>query len=165
MKPLTRTNLTLAAVALLLGLLNWFEPGRTPAPQEQVSSVDVEQVQELKLYRTQQLAVSLKREGGEWLFLPPLPDDCIAPGCEISQPELIRQWLHFAELPSLHSFAAPMDRLHEFGLDRPGYRLQLDDLSILVGDLDPGSGLRYLLVNGRIHLVSDSYYHTLGKNP
>ena len=165
MKPLTRTNLTLAAAALVLGLLNWFEPGRTPATPEPVSSVDVEQVQELKLYRAQQLAVSLQREGGRWLRMPPLPDDCAAPGCEISQPELIRQWLHFAELPSLHSFAAPMDRLHEFGLDQPGYRLQLDDLAILVGNLDPGSRLRYLLIDGRIHLVSDSYHHTLEKNP
>ena len=165
MKPLTRTNLALAAAALLLGLVNWFEPGRTPATAEPVSSVDVELVRELKLYRAQELAVSLKREGGRWLRLPPLPDDCADPGCEIGQPELIRQWLHFAELPSQHSFVAPSDRLHEFGLDQPGYRLQLDDLSILVGDLDPGSRMRYLLVDGRIHLISDSYYHTLEKNP
>jgi len=165
MKPLTRINLILANLVLLLGLLNWFEPGLKPATPEPVSSLDVEQVQNLNLYRAQQLAVSLAREAGHWRRLPPLPDDCADPGCEIRQPELIRQWLHFAELPSLHSFAAPEDRLHEFGLDQPPYRLQLDDLTILVGDLDPGSRLRYLLINGRIHLVSDSYYHTLEKNP
>lgn len=165
MKPLTRTNLILAAVVLLLGLLNWFEPGRKPATPEPISSLDVEQVQALKLYRAQQLAVSLKREAGHWQRLPTLPDECADTGCEIRQPGLIQQWLHFAELPSLHSFAVPTDRLHEFGLDQPAYRLQLDDLAILVGDLDPGSQLRYVLVNGQIHLISDSYYHTLEKNP
>lgn len=165
MMPLTRTNLILATVVLVLGLLNWFEPGLKPATPEPVSSLDVEQVQELKLYRAQHLAVSLKREAGHWLRLRPLPDECADTGCEIRQPELIQQWLHFAELPSLHSFAAPNDRLREFGLDQPAYRLQLDDLTILVGDLDPGSQLRYVLVNGQIHLISDSYYHTLEKNP
>jgi hypothetical protein len=165
MKPLTRTNLILAAGVLLLGLINWFEPGLKPEAPERISSLDPGQIIELKLYRQQQLAVSLKREAERWVRLPPLADDCATPDCEIKQPDVIRQWLHFAELPSLHSFPAPGDRLQEFGLDNPAYRLQLDDLSILVGNLDPGSQLRYVLVNGQIHLVSDSYYHTLKKNP
>lgn len=165
MKPLTRTNLILAACVLLLGLINWFEPGLKSEAPDHISSLDIEQVRELKLYRQQQLAVSLKRGAERWVRLPPLPDDCATPDCEIERPELIQRWLHFAELPSLHSFPAPNDRLHEFGLDKPGYRLQLGDLSILVGGLDPGSQLRYVLVNGQIHLISDSYYRTLEKNP
>lgn len=165
MSPLTRTNLALAACALLLGLINWFEPGLRPEAPKLISSLDVDQVLELKLYRQQQLAVSLKREGERWIRLPPLPDDCSTPDCEISQPQLIQQWLHFAELPSLHSFPAPSERLVEFGLDKPGYRLQLDELSILVGGLDPASQLRYVRVKGQVHLISDSYYYTLEKNP
>lgn len=165
MKPITRANLMLAAGVLLLGLINWFEPGLKPVTAERISSLDVSQVRELRLYRQQQLAVSLKREAGHWSRQPPLTDDCADPDCSIRQPDLIRQWLHIAELPSLHSFPAPSGRLHEFGLDKPAYQLQLDDLSILIGRLDPGSRLRYALVNGRIHLISDSYYHTLGKNP
>ncbi len=165
MKPLTKTNLMLAAGLLLLGLLNWFEPGLRPAAPEPISNLDVSQVLEIKLYRDQQLAVSLKREAEQWLRLPPLPDDCADFECKIRQPDLILQWLHFAELPSLHSFPAQRDRVDEFGLDKPGYQLQLDDLSVLVGNLDPGSSLRYALVNGRIHLISDSYYHTLEQTP
>ncbi len=165
MKPLTRTNLILAACVLLLGLINWFEPCLKSEAPDHISSLDIEQVRELKLYRQQQLAVSLKRGAERWVRLPPLPDDCATPDCEIERPELIQRWLHFAELPSLHSFPAPNDRLHEFGLDKPGYRLQLGDLSILVGGRDPGSQLRYVLVNGQIHLISDSYYRTLEKNP
>jgi len=165
MKSITRTNLILATGVLLLGLINWFEPGLKPETAERISSLDVSQVQELKLYRQQQLAVSLKREAGQWLRQPPLPDDCADADCKISQPDLIRQWLHIAELPSLHSFPAPGERLDEFGLDKPAYQLQMDDLSIQIGRLDPASQLRYVLVNGQIHLISDSYYHTLGKNP
>lgn len=165
MNPLTRTNLILAACVLLLGLINWLEPGLKPPNPELVSSLDVGGVHEIKLYRQQQLAVSLQREAGDWVRRPPLPDDCVTPGCEIRRPELVEQWLHFAELPSLHSFAAPRDRLREFGLDKPAYQLQLDDLSIDIGGLDPGSRLRYIQINGRIHLVSDSYYHTLEQSP
>jgi len=165
MRPLTTTNLILAASVLILGLINWFEPGLKPAQPERISSLDVRQVRELKLYRQQKLAVLLLRQAGHWVRQPPFADDCTDPECKIRQPDLIQQWLHFAELPSLHSFPAPSDRLHEFELDKPAYQLQLDDLSILVGGLDPGSQLRYVLVEGRIHLISDSYYHTLGKTP
>ena len=165
MNPLHKTNLMLAASVLLLGLVNWFEPGLEKQTTELVSALDVDSVRQVKLYRRQQLAVSLQRQGGVWVLQPPRPDYCIAAACKIRRPELVQQWLHFAELPSLHSFAAPLGRLGEFGLEKPVYRLQLDDLSILVGDLDPGSQLRYIMLEGRIHLVSDSYYHTLEQNP
>ena len=165
MNPLTRINLVLAAAVLLLGLVNWLEPGLKQQATEFVSALDVDSVRQIKLYRQQQLAVSLQREEGGWVLQPPLHADCVNSDCEIRRPELIQQWLHFAELPSLHSFAAPRERLGEFGLDKPAYQLRLDDLSILVGSLDPGSRLRYMMVKGQIHLVSDSYYHTLEQNP
>ena len=165
MKSLIHTNLILAAGVSLLGLINRSEPGLAPEEPKRISSLDVDQIHEIKLYRRQKLAVSLKREAEHWVQLPPLPSDCADSDCQIRQPDLIHQWLKFAQLTSQHNFPAPADRLTEFGLAEPAYQLQLNDLSISIGTLDPGSQLRYALVNGQIHLIGDSYYHTLGKDP
>lgn len=165
MSAMSRINLLLAASILLLGIVYQLEPGLNPSPVKPVTSLDVSQVQQLKLYRQQKLAISLKREGDHWIRLPSPPTDCATPDCEMTRPALIRQWLHFAELPSLHSFPAPEERLNEFGLSPPDYQLQLDEQSIFIGSLDPGSQLRYVMVDGQIHLVSDSYTHTLKQNP
>jgi len=37
MKSITRTNLILATGVLLLGLINWFEPGLKPETAERIS--------------------------------------------------------------------------------------------------------------------------------
>lgn len=165
MSSLTRTNLLLAVGVLLLGLMYTFEPGLKSPSNKPITALDVNQVKELKLYRQRALALSLKHEHGHWIALPPLPTDCANSDCRVTQPELLDKWLHFAELPSLHSFPAPQERLHEFGLEAPAYQLQLDEQAIFIGRLDPGSRLRYVLVDEQIHLVSDSYTYTLKQNP
>ena len=165
MRKITRINLSLSCLLLALGLINWLEPSLGTLPIKHVTTIDVQQVQKLKLYRQQVLVASLQRENDHWQRQMPLPKDCNNTDCPIKDNNLIEQWLHFAQMPSLHSFPAPIDRLDEFGLDAPAYQLVLDDVTISIGTLDPASRLRYLMTDQQIHLISDSYYHTLAKNP
>ena len=69
--------------------------------------------------------------------------------------------LAFAALPSLHSFPAPVDRLEEFGLADAAYHLRLDQVLIRLGNADPVTRGRYVLVDDTVHLVPDHLYHHL----
>lgn len=154
MSPVVRANWGLAAAALLLGLLFWLEPGSESAHYPFLTLLKPAQINHIQIEVAGKPIVNLTRAQGRWL------DE--ANQEEVGDTVWIERLLHIAELPSLQRFPAPKD-LAPFGLDTPGKRLQLNDVVIAWGGLDPVSRLRYVLIGRQIHLITDSYTHHLSR--
>ncbi|MGD2117105.1 MAG: hypothetical protein PVG66_01995 [Chromatiales bacterium] len=79
--------------------------------------------------------------------------------------ERINKLLGICNTPSLRNFAATADNLHNFGLQSPRYRLQLNDTQLLFGDTEPLYHWRYVQVGQQIHLIGDGFLHHLQARP
>ena len=55
-------------------------------------------------------------------------------------------------------FAAVPQELGKYGLDEPSPRVILDGTEVVFGDTDPLKNRRYVLVDGTVHLINDTFY-------
>ena len=152
MSPVLRSNwiLLLLAVAMSLAIYGRLQQQDDYRP---ITSIEGDSVQQLEIWQPPNPPVRLLRNNGGWV-------DALS-GKPPKDPKLPGILLHFGRLPSLHHFSTSSRDLAHFGLQPPRYRLKLDDQTLLIGKLDPASGLRYVQVGDQIHLVSDSYTHFL----
>jgi hypothetical protein len=140
-------NLILGGLALSLIMLAWWlQPSALP-PLTSLQPTQVEHIQiQHATGRTIQLS---KRQGRWWLAQAP------------ANQQRIEQLLGICHTPSLQRFAAPGERLAEFGLAPPAIRLRLNDLELAFGGADPINGWRYVALDEQIHLIGDGFQHHL----
>ena len=152
MKPLTRVNWGLAALALGLAILLWrLQPDAAVA----ITGLQPQQVTLVQLQRAGRPLLELMRENGQWRMTRPQAGRVSAGAA----PRLTA----LAQLPSLGRIHGP--ERPEFGLQPPHYLLRLNRTAIRVGGYDPYSGLRYLAVDGEIHLVHEGFLTRLEIEP
>lgn len=156
MSPVIRANWFLLTLAVLMGLTLYAHYRQQPDSYLPITDLDSSHVQRLEIHH-QGKTTLLQRKDGNWVDA--------RSGSPVEDPSLPANLLHIARLPSLYHFSANAHKLQEFGLKPPRFRLKLDELTILVGDPDPASGLRYVQVGDQIHLVSDSYTRYLMQQP
>ena len=156
MSPVVRSNWLLLALATLMSLAIYSQLQRQNGYLP-ITALDSNSIEHLEIWQDGKVTTRLLRRNNGWVHA--------SSGKPAEDPRLADRLLHMAQLPSLHHFSAAAHDLRAFGLKPPRYRLKLDDLTILIGDLDPASGLRYVQVGDRIHLVSDSYTHYLKTGP
>jgi len=148
-------NLTLAGVAVGLGLLAYFRPGLEPPPAEPaVTALQPAQVRQIEVTRLQRPALTFTRREHGWLLAgePPLPAGEFQ----------IKALLGILEAQSYRHYPAATLDLQKLGLDPPQATIQLDGTTTLgIGATDPLDNLRYVLHGTTVYLVEDRYQHLI----
>ena len=152
--PRTRLNLVLAAAVVLLALLAWFKPGlhgpdvAAPLVPKATDSKDI------RIAPAHGSEVTLRREADGWHMTTPLAaraDDAAVDGL-----------LELLAMPADQGFPAAGD-LGRYGLDNPLLRLTLGGTELELGGMQPLSQKRYVLLDGRVHLVSAVLFYRLAQ--
>jgi hypothetical protein len=158
MKGIGRVNLVLAFVALVLGLVAWFEPGLDrPGELPPLTSVTPGAVSSLRVFQSGKVSMALELTADGWRLT--------APHAGPADAERVRQLLGVLQTPSLRQLTVAPERYAAFGLDAPELVLEVDGLPIAFGGLDPVTSQRYVLVEGVVHLIGDGYRHHLLAGP
>ena len=152
MSPVIRANWLLTLLALVLGALLWIDQTRETGTYLRLTSLSPATIQHITLEAGGQTVEKLEKSSEGWRSL--------VQAAPVKDREWIHHLLHIAELPSLQQFPAPRD-LHPFGLDEPRFRLQLNDILISWGSIEPLTRRRYVLVGDQVHLITDGYTHHL----
>ena len=151
-------NLLLAALAAGLAAIAILRPGQE-APEETppLTAIDKAAVKEIRIERPGRPAIKLERMDGGWRLVQPFA--ARADGYRVDG------LLAVAAAESLRRLPADEDKLARYGLDKPAATLWLDDQALRFGGRHPIAYRRYVLYDGRIHLISASHYRRLEGKP
>lgn len=149
MSTLTRHNLILALLAVVLSmalLLTTPEPAEDSVP---ISTLDPQSVShiELALGRPGEAHLELNKTAAGWHLTHPvhLPAD----------PMAVAEILRLASSHSSRSMPLDSLQLAPLQLDPPLWRIRFDDESFAVGGTEALSGQRYVLYGDKVYLVAD----------
>ena len=151
----SRLILALAAAVAALALLAWFRPGLKAPEAGPPLLAQATTATLLRIAPAGATAAELRREADGWHMTAPLSmraDDAAVDGL-----------LQLLTLPADAGFAATGD-LGRYGLDRPVARLTVDGKELVFGGIQPIDQRRYLLLDGRVHLVSGVLFYRLAQN-
>ncbi len=153
-------NLLLLLLALALGAVAYFQPGRDQGQeggQVPLTALRAGDLSHLVVRRDGQVRVELRRQGERWRLLQPVEAD--------ADPFRAEQLARLAEAPSLARFPASGRDLAPYGLDRPALEVELDGLRLAFGKTTPVGSRRYVRLGEVIHLVEDLYYYDASAEP
>lgn len=140
-----------AAVAVLLAVA-LVEPGREAAPEiSPLTSLPPEAVEAFSIERPDTPTRRLTRRDGRWRVEAPFD----APASESK----VRSLLGILSATSQRRLAPEEVSLPALELDPPRARLLAGDRVIDFGTTHPLSGLRYVMTEGAVHLLTDLHYH------
>ncbi len=154
-------NLGLLAFIGILILLVLYEPGiEEPAELPTLLQLDRETIQRIFIQRDSQQDVELaKDENGHWWMEKPIRHP--------ADPLRLDSLLRITTLKSQSSFSVDGKMLAEYQLDKPRASITLNDNILLAfGGNTPLDHRRYIMLDGQVHLTTDSYYyHLIGSFP
>ena len=146
-------NLLLLLVVIALALLSWLRPGiEPPEPLKPLTSLQPTAVDSIQISDVSGRSIRLQKQAGEWQM--------IAPRLAPANNDRIQQLLGITITPVYSHFTAPLD-LTQYGLAPANIQLQLNQLTLTFGDIDPIYQRRYVLIDNRIHLIGDGFQHHL----
>lgn len=152
MKPRKLLNLVLSLVLAGLVLLVIYEPGKeTPQSVTRLTGLEPAQVTDIVIEQPQQASIILNRDGNGWLMQQPLSVS--------AHREIIEQILGLATATSHSQYDASEADLALFKLNNPDLTITLNDTRLSFGTTDALQGFRYVLINERVHLITDRYTH------
>lgn len=145
-------RLTLFLLLALAALLAARQLAETEAPP--LTSLDARQIQEIRILEGKHLQLALLRDAEGWLLTHP----------EIrrARPERVAQLLALLRAPSRASWAASQDLQRQAGLQQPLRTIDFGKTRIAFGGTSMPSGERYVLADGRIHLIDAFWFDLTG---
>lgn len=153
-------NLLLLLLALALGAVAYFQPGKRQdeeGGQPPLTALRAGALSHLVVRKDGQVRVELRRREGRWRLLRPVAAD--------ADPFRAEQLARLAEAPSLARFPVAGRDLAPYGLDRPALEVELDGVRLAFGGTAPVGGRRYLRLGEVVHLVDDVYYYDASAEP
>ncbi len=151
----SRLNLVLAAAVAVLALLAWFRPGLKAPDAGTPLLAQAPTATHLRIAPMGATAAELSRGADGWHMTAPLSmraDDAAVDGL-----------LQLLTLPTDAGFPAGGD-LARYGLEQPTARLTVDGTEIDFGGSQPIDQRRYVLLDGRVHLVDPMLFYRLSQN-
>jgi len=159
----TRNLLNLGLLVLIgvLVALAVYEPGiEAPAEAPTLLQLDKTAIKQISIQRDGQQDVELGRdEKGDWWMEKPVHHR--------ADSFRLDSLLRITTIKSLSSFPAEEGMLGAYQLDKPRVTLTLNGhTTIAFGGSTPLDQRRYVMVNGKVHLITDTlYYHLIGSFP
>ena len=154
----SKINLAMSAVVLLLALGVYLTPGtdvgEKPLPLTGIEPADVVRI---RIENRQGGSVELEKEGAGWVLTSPYRVEADA--------SRVSGLLRVATTPSHLQLAAANRDLGVYGLATPVGSIHLNGTELAFGSTEPVHRRRYVLVDGRINLIDDGFYHHLMAKP
>ena len=149
-------NLVLVVLALVMGLIIYFEPGLEPAdiPQPLTTLLVADDASGIHIERVKYDPVSFIKRNGRWYLVTEKQE---LPASTFQLQALLR----LLETSSSSHYAADTVNLESLGLDPPQATVTIDDVAILFGNTAPLDGKRYLQIDATVHLIEDRYQHLI----
>ena len=149
-------NLVLVVLALVMGLIIYFEPGLEPAdiPQPLTTLLVADDAIGIHIERVKYDPVSFIKRNGRWYLVTEKQE---LPASRFQLQALLR----LLETSSSSHYAADTVDLAALGLDPPQATVTIDDVAILFGNTAPLDGKRYLQIDATVHLIEDRYQHLI----
>jgi len=149
-------NLVLVVLALVMGLIIYFEPGLEPAdiPQPLTTLLVADDAIGIHIERVKYDPVSFIKRNGRWYLVTEKQE---LPASTFQLQALLR----LLETSSSSHYAADTVDLAALGLDPPQATVTIDDVAILFGNTAPLDGKRYLQIDATVHLIEDRYQHLI----
>lgn len=147
------TNIFLLAIVVALGAFIYV--GRNDnVVDHRLTRLDPENVTQISIQHNDR-DVELKKIGKHWRMLKPTDID--------ANDFRIGSVLGILKTDSFGSYDPAKLKLSDYGLDKPKTTIQFDNdkLKIEFGIDNPINHSRYVLVNGKVHLISDQFYPLL----
>lgn len=149
-------NLILLAVIGALAALALLKPGKeTEVPKSRLTTLNAEGIDHIRIERSGQKPVELKKEAGQWRLTRPLS----ARANRFN----IASLTGLASAETETTFPVPED-LNQYGLKPPMVRFWLNDTALEMGSQHPLKSDRYVRVGNRILLLPAQRLRTL-ENP
>lgn len=153
MSSRTLLNLGLLLLIVILAALVILEPGiEEEAPPTPLTHLEPTAVDRIILRRPGHEPVTLSRHDGGWWVERDSGPEVPANAMRVSNLQRL------AAAESHSRFTPGSGELEKYGLSDPRAVVRLGDQSIAFGDTDPLNNRRYVLVDGVVHLITDSYY-------
>ena len=149
-------NLVLVVLALVMGLIIYFEPGLEPAdiPQPLTTLLVADDASGIHIERVKYDPVSFIKRNDRWYLVTEKQE---LPASRFQLQALLR----LLETSSSSHYAADTVDLAALGLDPPQATVTIDDVAILFGNTAPLDGKRYLQIDATVHLIEDRYQHLI----
>lgn len=155
MEKRLRTNLALLGAIALLALVAWFAPDRDLAdPALQVFPEQIRTVHVLHAGRPQ---LALEKTGTGWQLLMPEA----LPANDFQVESLLATFRQ----PAARRYAARDADLGQLGLDNPEWRLQVNDVSAMLGARSAIGDRAYLMRGDTVFLVDSALAFRLQRSP
>lgn len=147
-------NLVLLLVVAGLILVVYFQPGvKKETKPDALLSIGPTDVNHIEIIPASKDAITFARKGSEWRIVSPV--DARANTFRINS------LLRLTQTPIRKQYdVAPAD-LAKFKLDKPLGVIQLNDIKIAFGDSESLNHYRYVMVDGKVYLITDSYFQNL----
>ncbi len=146
-------NLMLAAGVLVLALVALIEPGIEQQADNPLLRIDHNSITRIEIKRDHHRDIVLEQIKNRWLMTKPLQ---IA-----ADPKIVKQLLKIPTSTSRAEYPVEPGELAKFGLEKPSIELTLNDQTLSFGDTDPVNSRRYVAVDRKLKLVTDTFYHHL----
>ena len=152
MNTRTLLNLTLAGVAIVLGLVITYKPGLAPPPvPASITGLPAGSITSIRVTRKERMPLNFVKTAGGWQ----LENHRALPASEFQ----LHALLGVLSARPGRSFPDKALNLADAGLDPPQATLFLNDTLIYIGGTTPLDRLRYVQYGNNVHLLNDTYQH------
>jgi len=150
---LTKKPLILLLLLPLLIAITWFEPGLEQPKVVPLTQLQPAEITTIQISNSKGKLIRLQRENGGWVMQLPTPNR--------ANQSRIDELLGISQTPSHTSFSSQNKKLSDYGLNPAHIVLQLNELKLQFGNIDPVYQRRYVKVGDTIHLIDDGFQHHL----
>jgi len=154
MSSRTLLNLMLAGVALLLGLVVFYQPGlEEPSAAAPIANLSADSISSIRVTRKERTPLVFKKTASGWQLLK----EQALPASEFQ----VRALLGIPGTRTGRSYPVSALDPGSVGLDPPQATLLLNDTLIDIGNTEPLDNKRYIRLVDTIYLVTDIYQHLI----
>ncbi len=146
-------NLTLFAGVFALAIIAVVEPGIEQRTENPLLLIDRNSITRIEINRDHHRDIVLEQIKNRWLMTKPLQT--------AADPKIVKQLLKIPTSTSKAEYRVDPGELAKFGLEKPKITLTLNDHTLRFGGTDPVNSRRYVAVNQKLKLVTDTFYHHL----
>ncbi|MCW8948154.1 MAG: DUF4340 domain-containing protein [Sedimenticola sp.] len=152
MKRQTLINLFLLLSVLVLGFFAWFSPVEQEQPkQAPLTGLNSVAIKRIKIHNNNGPEFEMQRVAGKWQMVKPYPVPANGPRIDIL--------MDLLSTPQVDSFPVPIERLAEFGLEKPLAVVTFNDTQITFGGTHPYNYRRYVRIENQLYLINDIFPH------
>ena len=152
MNTRTLLNVTLAGVAIMLGLVVFYKPGLAPPPAPaSITQLSADSITSIRVTRTERMPLTFVKTANGWQ----LENHGSLPASEFQ----LHALLGVLSARPGRSYPADALDLADAGLDPPQATLLLNDTLIYIGGTTPLDRLRYVQHDDTVYLLNDTYQH------